>query len=123
MKYNVSHNECHSLITEPSIAPTELQITAVNATTFTVSWSALSREQSNGEVVMYEVKCESYHKLFSVHQQQLNTTATFVLLEGLRLCLNYHIHVRAYTTIGPGPYSNPVTKFAAGMSTKLTVEF
>ena len=34
-----------------------------------------------------------------------NTSSTFLLLSGLEEFVEYNISVRAYTSVGPGPYS------------------
>ncbi|XP_022810231.1 receptor-type tyrosine-protein phosphatase F-like [Stylophora pistillata] len=98
---------------KPRGGPANVLPTEVNKTTFNISWTTLPREQSNGDVILYNVKVEllsrgTRQKRASVSSKTVNTTNTFILLSGLLLCSQYQVSVRAYTKIGPGPYSPPV---------------
>ena len=61
---------------------------------------------------MYDVKEEllsqgKRRKRSPSNSRTLNTTTTFVVLYDLPLCSQYHVSVRAYTRVGPGPYTQP----------------
>ena len=72
----------------------------------------LTREESYGKVILYDVKQEflsreKRQKRSPSNSKTLNTTATFVVLYDLPLCSRYNVFVRAYTKAGPGPYTQP----------------
>jgi len=98
---------------EPSVGPDNVSFSELNETTFNISWAPLTREKSHGKVILYDVKEELLsrgrrQKRSPISSRTSNTTATFVVLYDLRLCSQYHVFVRAYTKVGPGPYSQPM---------------
>ena len=98
---------------EPNGGPANVFSTYVNETTLNISWAPLSREQSNGGIILYNVKEEllsrgKRQKRSPLSSKTFNTTKTFILLSGLLLCSQYQVSVRAYTKVGPGPYGPPL---------------
>lgn len=98
---------------EPSGGPANIICAHVNKTTLNISWAPLPREQSNGNIVLYNVKEELLYRgrrqeRSSFSSRTVNTTNTFILLSGLWLYSKYQVSVRAYTKVGPGPYGLPV---------------
>ena len=72
-----------------------------------VSWMVLNCQDHHGNITMYEVRYTSSDNV----NQTLNTSSgndTSLLVEGLKEFTNYTIEVRAYTSVGPGPYSSPM---------------
>ena len=62
-------------------------------------------------IINYEVRLsvvENCTEIKSCYDSTFNTTSTYVIVTGLSLCAKYEVSVRGYTTVGPGPYSNPV---------------
>jgi len=101
------------LLLGPSVGPANVSYVASNKTTFNISWVPLSIENSHGMVILYDVKEEflprgKRQKRSPSNSTTLNTTATYVVLYDLLLCSQYHVSVRAYTKVGPGPYSQPM---------------
>lgn len=99
------------LFSEPSVAPNDVSFSALNQTTFTISWSPLARKESYGKVISYEVKASlvssgSRLKRSPANSKTVNTTRAFVILYDIQPC--YNVSVRAYTKAGPGPYSQPL---------------
>ena len=96
---------------EPSTAPSEIVLQSLNETTYNISWDRLTREESNGEVLAYEVKYTRMKQAGASSLSALryqNTTDTVVTLQGLTLCSTYHAQVRAYTSVGAGPFSRAI---------------
>ncbi|XP_015755647.1 PREDICTED: receptor-type tyrosine-protein phosphatase delta-like [Acropora digitifera] len=99
------------LVYKPSTAPSDIVLQLLNETTYNISWDRLTREESNGEVLAYEVK---YRRMKQAGASSLsapryqNTTDTVVTLQGLTLCSSYNAHVRAYTSAGAGPFSHAI---------------
>ena len=100
----------HSL--GPSVGPANVSYVTYNKTTFNISWTPLTREKSYGKVILYDVKQEllsrgKRRKRSPSNSATLNTTTTFVVLYDLPLCSRYNVSVRAYTSAGSGPYTQP----------------
>ena len=103
----------------PRFAPSGLTVEEANDTTFNVSWRPLPRNESNGVITDYEVSYgytsqKRRRRADSSADLQAKTSKTWILLTGLPPCRKYSIKVRAYTSVGPGPYSDPQTRTAAG---------
>ena len=98
----------------------------VSSTEIEVSWEEVPAINENGVITIYEVL---YTPLMtfggqiatdSVNTTVLNITltgtaivtapATTTNLTGLQEYVEYSISVRAYTSVGPGPYSDPLTR-------------
>ena len=101
------------LLLGPSVGPANVSYVISNKTTFNISWAPLSREKSHGKVILYDVKEEflssgRHQKRSPSNSRTLNTTTAFVVLYDLLICSKYHVSVRAYTKVGPGPYTEPM---------------
>ena len=97
----------------PSVGPANVSFVSYNKTIFNISWVPLTREESNGKVIFYDVKQDllstgKRRKRSPSNITTLNTTETFVLLYDLPLCSKYNVSVRAHTNAGPGPYTQPI---------------
>ena len=83
----------------------------MNYTTFHITWAALPKESVTVNIIMYEVRLFSNTSCtmtgFTTYAT-LNTSTTEVLLSNLSMCTGYEVAVRAYTIVGPGPYSEPI---------------
>ena len=84
------------------ISPTEIEI----------SWNEVIPIDQNGIIIIYEV----YHQPAQVFNGSMtvdvvNTTNTTILLKNLHESVQYNITVRAYTRIGPGPFSSHILSF------------
>ena len=103
----------------PSFAPSGLTVEEANDITFNVSWRPLPRNESNGVITDYEVSNgytsqKRRRRADSRPDVQTKTSKTWILLTGLASCRKYSIKVRAYTSVGPGPYTDPQTRTTAG---------
>ena len=83
-----------------SISPTAIQVT----------WSEIPAIDRNGIITQYEVE---YNQTTFSGATMYNTTtvdsSTFMVdLTGLEEYVEYSIRVRAYTSVGAGPYSDVV---------------
>ena len=83
-----------------------------------MSWEEVPPINQNGEITSYEVE---YVPLETFGGQiSTNTVSTFdgsllmMVLAGLEEYVRYNISVRAYTSVGPGPYSDPVSERTDG---------
>ena len=91
----------------PLVAP-KLVSVIPDQRSISVSWMKLYCEDRLGFTTMYEVR---YSIVGDNVNLTLNTTygnETSLIVDGLEEFTNYTIEVRAYTAVGPGPYSAPV---------------
>ena len=94
----------------PIGSPRIITAVAMSPTEICVMWQEVPLAEQNGEIIVYEVQ---YRALETCDRTAMsvnltNTTITFIILTGLEEYVEYNISVRAYTSVGPGPYSYTV---------------
>ena len=81
------------------ISPTEIE----------TSWNEVDPIYQNGIIIIYEVDYQPAQMFNgSMTVDVVNTTNTTIVLSALHESVQYNITVRAYTSIGPGPFSSHV---------------
>ena len=96
--------------TEPTTPPQNVQAAAFNSTQITVTWEEVLAIDQNGIIVIYEVRFDPLQFTEVLTTEYINTTAMSAVLPGLQEFVDYNIGVRAYTSVGPGPFSDDVTE-------------
>ena len=94
----------------PAVPPQNVQATAISSTEIMVTWDEIPGLDQNGIIINYEVEIEPLQFLTDIFVDQLTTTNLSIVVTGLEEYVFYNISVRAYTSVGPGPYSDPVTE-------------
>ena len=100
------------LFTVPSGSPTITEAMVISPTEIEMSWNEVIPIDQNGIIIMYEVDyqpAQVFNEPMTV--DVMNTTNTTILLTNLQESVQYNITVRAYTRIGPGPFSSHVLSF------------
>ena len=92
----------------PAAPPRDVQATAISSTEIMVTWDEIRGLDQNGVIIEYEVQIEPLDSPANNTVGPLNTTRLLIVVTSLEE-LFYNISVRAYTSVGPGPYSDPVT--------------
>ena len=98
---------------EPATPPQNVQTMAPSSTEIMVTWEEVPAIDENGIIINYEVRFEPLEFTETLTTSSVNTTDTIdltVVLRVLQEYVEYNISVRAYTSVGPGPYSDPVTQ-------------
>ena len=90
----------------PDSPPENVQADALSSTEIRVSWTEVSEIDRNGIITTYEVM---YEPLGVLTPSTVNTTNLTIIVDGLGKYVEYNISVRAYTSVGPGPYSEEIT--------------
>ena len=94
----------------------DITITATS-TTFNITWTKLSEDDANGVIINYEV-CYQLGSIVSddCFQGKNVSDVDNTELTGLKPAKTYTVAVRAYTSVGPGPYgaSKTVTTKESG---------
>lgn len=96
----------------PTGAPQNFTAIGLSPTSIQLQWDLPAQKHRNGEIVMYEVL---YHQQKqSTVDFATNTTDKTMKIEGLEPVTDYNFQIRAYTAVGPGPWSNrlPFRPFA-----------
>ena len=75
-----------------------------------VTWETVPAIDENGIIINYEVQYEPLQFANVLSSASINTTNLSVNITELQEYVEYNISVRAYTSVGPGPYSDPVTE-------------
>ena len=93
--------------TVPANSPQNVTAVSLASTTINVTWEEVPPIDRNGIITTYEVlyePLETFEQLLL--SDIINTTDLFILLEDLHPFVSYNISVRAYTSVGNGPYSD-----------------
>ena len=104
----------NSLLTVPSEGPKVVSFYEVNQTTFWISWAELARDKRNGIIIGYEIKrekasTEARSKSSIGDTTYSNSTNRRAALTGFQPGCNYSISVRAFTSVGGGPFGEKKT--------------
>ena len=82
---------------------------AISPTEIETSWNQVKPIDQNGIIIIYEVDYQPAQMFDgSMTGDAMNTTNTTIVLSALHESVQYNITVRAYTSIGPGPFSSHV---------------
>ena len=84
-------------------------VTVVNSTAINITWEEIPPMNRNGIITTYEVLFEPL-EIFDgqLVPWQMNTSDLYILLGDLEEFIVYNISVRAFSEVGPGPYSDPI---------------
>ena len=75
-----------------------------------VTWKRVSAINESGIITNYEVEVDPVDFTDILTIAYVNTTNLSTVITGLQEYVEYDIRVRAYTVIGPGPFSPPETE-------------
>ena len=107
--------------TAPSNSPQSVTATAISPNKIEVWWLEVPAINQNGVITIYEIQIvckETFGVQFpTTTVNTTNGSVLMVVLTGLEEYVVYCISVRAYTSAGPGPYSDIVVErtHTAGM--------
>jgi len=74
-----------------------------------VTWNMVPPINQNGIITMYEVLYQSLDGEIEPLAKNVSVSVMSVVLMNLREYVSYFIAVRAYTSVGAGPYSEGIT--------------
>ena len=95
----------------PASAPTDVMATVVSSTEIMVTWDIVLPIDQNGVITMYEVLYqpqETFNGAIGHLTVNVSAPEMSVVLMDLQEYVNYTISVRAYTSVGEGPYSEGI---------------
>ncbi len=83
----------------------------LSSTEIQVNWTEIPEMKQNGIITEYKVMYEPLMTFGGVLTTiTVNTTNMFINLTDLQEYVEYSISVRAYTRVGPGPYSMEIVR-------------
>ena len=95
------------LHTDPTSSPVNITAEALSSTVIRVLWGEVPAIDQNGIIRGYSVEYEPLEE--GSGSTTINVINSETTLSGLQEYMLYNISVRAFTNVGPGPYSSPVT--------------
>ena len=97
------------LFTAPSAAPQNPTSTTLNATAIQVQWEVVPEIDQNGIITFYEVQIDPA-QFQDVSYVNVSEGSELVLVfDELEEFVEYNFTIRAYTSAGPGPFSDITT--------------
>ena len=94
----------------PASPPENVNAVNISSTSVQVSWDPVPPIDQNGVITQYEVEYNqtTFSEVSMYNTTTVNSTTLMVDLTGLEEYVVYSIRVRAYTSVGAGPYSDVV---------------
>ena len=91
----------------PGSPPEIVTIAALDSTSIQVNWTEVPDIDQNGAITIYEVEYEPLVTFGTLVKKALITDSANVsiTLVDLEEYVEYNISVRAYTSVGPGPFT------------------
>ena len=79
----------------------------LSSTEILVTWERVLPIDENGEIILYEVEFVPLGTFdMEISTNTSNTMSLNITLTDLEADVEYNISVRAFTSVGPGPYSD-----------------
>ena len=96
-----------SIFLVPSAPPDNVQALTSSSTAILVIWDSVPGIDRNGIITQYEVEFNqsTFSEISTSNLTTTNGSQLMVKLEGLEEYVEYSVQVRAYTSVGPGPFS------------------
>ena len=93
----------------PDSPPSNVTATAQSSTSILVTWDMVPPMDQNGVITMYQVLYTPLQTFRgAIGTESMTVTEQMATLTGLQEYVEYNISVRAYTSVGAGPYSDGV---------------
>ena len=91
----------------PNAPPDNVQALTSSSTAILVIWDPVPDTDQNGIITQYEVEFNqsTFNEISTSNLTTTNGPQLVVELEGLEEYVEYTVRVRAYTIVGPGPFS------------------
>ena len=107
----LSHKISHSTV--PANPPRNVTATANSSTSIIVMWEEVVSIDQNGVITTYEVMyapLEVFAGAIGTGIKNVTSHSSSVVLTDLEEYVFYNISVRAYTKVGQGNFSSPITE-------------
>ena len=101
----------HSFYAVPATAPVNVTVRTRSSQSIEVQWEEVVAIDENGVITMFEVRYDPLETFGGqIRTETVNISAPFTstILTNLEEFVMYNISVRAYTSVGAGPYSTGI---------------
>ena len=90
--------------------PQNISVIQLLSTSVTVMWFPVPIRDQNGIITFYEIEYnQSTFSTIQMHNlSRASSSEQETTLDGLQEFTNYSARIRAYTSRGAGPFSNPI---------------
>ncbi len=108
----------------PSSPPFNVTIFSISSTTIGVMWDDVQQIDHNGVLITFEILYVPLETFIGVlYSTVVNISASnrSVILTGLQEYVEYNISVRAYTSVGAGPFSLAISARTSEMGIKWSI--
>ena len=112
---------CLFLFTAPAAAPQTPSSTTLSATAIQVQWEEVPAIDRNGIVTFYEVRVDPA-QFQIVRYENVSGSELVLVVDGLEEFVEYSFTIRAYTIVGPGPFSVITTNTTNQAGKRITSE-
>ena len=99
----------YSSYSGPDGAPQAVTVTPESSTNLSVSWDPVPPLNKNGVITEYEIRYNQSTFSEEVSFVTVPADSSQLVLVGLEEYVNYTVSVRAYTSVGEGPFSSNIT--------------
>jgi len=91
----------------PNAPPDNVQALTSSSTAILVTWDPVPEIDRNGIIIQYEGEFNqsTLNEISTSNLTTTNASQLMVELEGLEEYVEYSVRVRAYTSVGSGPFS------------------
>ena len=99
------HKFSDSLV--PNVPPDNVQAITSSSTAVLVTWDPVPEIDRNGIITQYEVEFNqsTFNEISTSNLTTTDGSQLMVEVEGLEEYVEYTVRVRAFTSVGPGPFS------------------
>ena len=94
----------------PASPPQNVAAMVLSSTEIQVNWTEVLEIDQNGNITQYEVIYVPLTTFGVLTSIAISTTNLSLTLMNLEEYVEYNISVRAYTSVGPGPYSMGIVR-------------
>ena len=92
----------------PSSSPINVQVELTSISSLSIRWNPPVESDQNGRIIAYKVNCLGANESSSIRLANISSDAKGLHIKNLIENMQYCISVAARTSLGYGPYSQPI---------------
>lgn len=92
----------------PSSSPIDVQVELTSVSSLSIRWNPPVESDQNGRIIAYKVNCLGGNESSSIRLANISSDAKGLHIKNLIENMQYCISVAARTSLGYGPYSQPI---------------
>lgn len=92
----------------PSSSPTDVHVELTSVSSLSLRWNPPLESEQNGRIIAYKVNCLGANETSSIRLANISADAKGLHIKNLIEHMQYCISVAARTSLGYGPYSQPI---------------